>query len=106
MRELGYEILNRVKIDEKRTSDKLTDNEIESLSKVIKKLAFEVKGFYPNNQVYSGGVCLDALDESLQCKTLPNLFFCGEVCDVEGICGGYNLQWAWTSGAIVGRAIE
>ena len=106
VRDLGYEILNRVKIDEKRTSDKLTDIEIANLSKLIKKLAFEVKGFYPNNQVYSGGVFLDALDESLQCKTLSNLFFCGEVCDVDGICGGYNLQWAWTSGAIVGRAIE
>ena len=64
---------------------------------------FDVKGYYENNQVYSGGVLLEELTQNLEAKNQPNLYFCGEVCDVDGECGGYNLQWAWTSGHIVGE---
>ena len=34
---------------------------------------------------------------------MPGLFVCGEVLDVDGDCGGYNLQWAWSSGHLAGR---
>ncbi len=105
VKEIGYEILNRCKLDENRTSDKLNDYEINELAKAIKNLDFEVKGHYDNNQVYSGGVKLEALTDNLECKNIKNLYFCGEVCDVDGECGGFNLQWAWTSGAIVGKSI-
>ena len=37
---------------------------------------------------------------TLESKIHPGLYFCGELLDVDGICGGYNLQWAWTSGYI------
>ena len=105
VKELGYEILNRVKINENRTCDKLSDNEIDQLCAVIKSMTFAVKGCYDNNQVYSGGVKLGDLTENLESKKVKNLFLCGEVCDVDGLCGGYNLQWAWTSGKIVGDAL-
>jgi hypothetical protein len=36
-------------------------------------------------------------------RLVPGLFFCGELLDVDGICGGYNLQWAWSSGHVAGR---
>lgn len=55
-------------------------------------------------QVCSGGVLTDALDEHLQAKEYPNLYFAGELVDVDGACGGYNLQWAWSSGAVAGRS--
>ena len=105
VKEIGYEILNRCKLDENRTSDKLSDKEIEKFASVIKNLDFDVKGYYENNQVYSGGVRLEALSDNLECKNIKNLYFCGEICDIDGECGGYNLQWAWTSGAIVGKAL-
>jgi len=38
-------------------------------------------------------------------KSVPGLFFCGEVLDIDGITGGYNLQSAWTTGTIAGRSI-
>ena len=41
---------------------------------------------------------------SLESKLQPGIFFAGEVIDVDGPCGGYNLQWAWSSGAVAGRA--
>ena len=102
---LAYHLLNILKLDEEKSSKHLTDNEIDKMAKLIKNLTFTVKGNYDNNQVFSGGVHLSSLDENLQSKQVPNLYFCGEICDVDGICGGYNLQWAWTSGYIVGISL-
>ena len=48
---------------------------------------------------------LEDLSDNLESLKYKNLYFCGEVCDVDGICGGYNLQWAWTSGKIVGESL-
>ena len=102
--QIGYHILNKVEINnEERLYSTLTENEIEKLAFAIKNINLKVKGNYDNNQVYSGGVKLDELTENLECKNIKNLYFCGEICDVDGICGGYNLQWAWTSGHIVGE---
>ena len=55
-------------------------------------------------QVCSGGVLLENLDENLQSLRYPGLYLAGEVLDVDGACGGYNLQWAWSSGAVAGLA--
>lgn len=104
-RQIGYEILNRAKIDENRLSNKLTNDEIKSFANIIKNLNFKIKDCLENNQVYSGGIILSELNQNLECKKYKNLYFCGEVCDVDGMCGGYNLQWAWTSGAIIGQNI-
>ena len=40
---------------------------------------------------------------SMESKLVPGLQFAGEILDVDGICGGYNLQWAWSSGILAGR---
>lgn len=55
-------------------------------------------------QVCSGGILTKSLDEHLQAKKYPGLYFAGEIVDVDGACGGYNLQWAWSSGAVAGCA--
>ena len=52
---------------------------------------------YEHAEVTRGGVMLDELDERLQSRIVPGLFFAGEVCDVTGELGGYNFQWAWSS---------
>ncbi len=55
-------------------------------------------------QVCCGGVELSRINaESLESRILPGLYMCGELLDVDGICGGYNLQWAWSSGYRAGR---
>ena len=102
---VAYEILNRAKINENRFSTQLTANEIEKFSQIIKNFDFTIKGLYDNNQVFAGGIKLSSLSSSLESKKIENLYFCGEICDVDGLCGGYNLQWAWTSGKIVGENI-
>lgn len=83
----------------------INKNSIDMLAQTIKMLKFDIVGFYDNNQVVSGGVSLNDLDNNLQSKQYSGLYVVGECCDVDGECGGYNLQWAWTSGWIVGSAI-
>lgn len=63
----------------------------------------ESNGF-ENAQVCTGGVDLDEVSENLESLLVTNVYFAGEILDVDGRCGGYNLQWAWTSGYIAGRA--
>ena len=55
-------------------------------------------------QVTAGGVPLEEIDQNFQSLKVPGFFLCGELLDVDGICGGYNLQWAWTSGWIAGES--
>lgn len=83
----------------------LSKDNVDILAKSIKSLKFDVVGYYDNNQVVSGGVSLDDLNDNLQSKQNSGLYVIGECCDVDGECGGYNLQWAWTSGWIAGSAI-
>ena len=54
-------------------------------------------------QVCAGGVAFDEVTDRLESRKHPGLFFAGELLDVDARCGGYNLQWAWTSGFIAGR---
>ena len=56
-------------------------------------------------QVSQGGVKLSSLDESMQVKKTEGLYVVGEAVNVDGICGGYNLQWAWTSAALCADGI-
>lgn len=61
---------------------------------------------YRTAEVTLGGVDTNGLDQkTMQAKSLPGLFFIGEVVDVTGWLGGYNFQWAWSSGWVAGRAV-
>ena len=84
----------------------LNDSEIRKLCTVLKKYRIKIldtTGF-KNAQVTAGGVSLDEVNsETLESKIVKGLYFSGEVLDVYGECGGFNLQWAWASGYIVGK---
>ena len=55
-------------------------------------------------QVTAGGIVTQEFDpNSLQSRLVPGLYACGEVLDVDGDCGGFNLQWAWASGMLAGQ---
>lgn len=67
-------------------------------------LAVDATGGYAKAEVTAGGVRLDELDRrTLESRLAPGLHACGEVCDVTGRLGGFNFQWAWTSGWLAGR---
>lgn len=86
----------------------LNDSEIRQLCTVLKKYRIKIldtTGF-KNAQVTAGGVSLDEVNsETLESKIVKGLYFSGEVLDVYGECGGFNLQWAWASGYIAGKNV-
>ena len=75
------------------------------LCQTITEYMLEVKGSsgFEQAQICSGGVDTTQIHpETLESMLNPGLFFAGELLDIDGPCGGYNLQWAWSSGAVAG----
>ncbi len=98
-------ILNRCKIEQDILSSDLTDDDISSITAMLSSFTVSVTGSkgFPAAQVTSGGVPLDEIHlSSMESKICPGLFLAGEVVDVDAICGGYNLQWAFSTGFIAG----
>ena len=79
--------------------------EIAAAVKAVKQIELHVTDAAAGRfaQVSSGGISTAGLDENLQSRYMPGLFFTGEAVDADGACGGYNLQWAWSSGMLAGR---
>lgn len=89
----------------KSVSD-ISDKEIRKLAYKINNLDFKVTGKldFINAQVVSGGVVGDEIDfHTMESKINKNLFICGEAVDINGDCGGYNLQFAFSSGLLAGE---
>ena len=77
------------------------------ITKTLKSFTLPVLGTlgFDYAQVTKGGINMNEVTDELESKIVKNLFFAGEVLDVDGDCGGYNLQWAFTSGKAVADAI-
>lgn len=91
-----------------RPSNTLDDAELERLTAVLKGWQLSVIGTtgMGGAQVTAGGICLSEVDPvTMQSRLAPGLFLIGELLDVDGDCGGFNLQWAWASANAVARAI-
>lgn len=72
----------------------------------IKHFRVDITGWnqFDSAQVSAGGVDTAEIDPStMESRLVPGLYFAGEMVDIDGICGGYNLQWAWASGAVAGK---
>ncbi|MBQ9139835.1 MAG: aminoacetone oxidase family FAD-binding enzyme [Ruminococcus sp.] len=82
----------------------LKNNELSAVMSRIKALEFEVCGCSPwqNSQSTMGGIHASCVDEYLQSRLHRGIYLCGEILDTAGDCGGYNLQWAWSSGMLAG----
>lgn len=109
---LNYKIVNLVlklcKIDFDLSWDNIPFNIRKQIAQYFIKFPIEIVGSkgYDNAQVCVGGVSLSDIGiNSFQSKKVPGLFFTGEVLDVAGECGGYNLGFAFLSGMIVGDSI-
>lgn len=88
-----------------RLMEDLSDQELQMIAKKSKHLALPVSGTtgWQNAQVMAGGLKNDFFcPQTLEAKRLPGFFACGEILDVYGDCGGYNLTWAWSSGRLAG----
>lgn len=80
-------------------------NDIRKIAEFIKCLEFKVSGCcaWQNAQVTSGGISGVCVDEDLQSRKDRGIYFAGEILDIDGDCGGFNLEWAWSSGIWAGR---
>lgn len=102
------EILNLSQIELSKTGAQLTKDERKSITHFLSggiflTLMARRKG---DEFVTAGGVCLDEIDKkTMQSKLIQNLYFAGEVLDIDGLTGGFNLQSAWATGRLAGISI-
>ena len=98
-------LLKETGVDPGRRAATLKQGEIRRIASFLKQWKVPVNGHggFRNAQVTAGGVCGEALDANLQLYHVPHLYCAGEVVDVDGDCGGYNLQWAFSSGWVCGE---
>ncbi len=98
-------ILSRANISSKKSCNKLKSEDLISLVNMIKYFQVKINDTNPfeQAQVTVGGVDLSQVSsETMESKLVNGLYFCGEILDADGTCGGYNLQWAWSSGYLAG----
>ncbi len=103
---LGRVLTQAAGISASRQIAELSDYELNQLAKLVK--SFDVGLTEPMGmdaaQVTAGGILTAEFNEkTMESRLVPGLYACGEVLDVDGDCGGYNLQWAWSSGRLAGH---
>ena len=103
---VNYILLKELGIDPVADSKKAFRPEhFSKLAALYKGLTCQVTELNPfaNAQVCAGGVNTSEIDnKTMESKLVKGLYFAGELVDVDGTCGGYNLQWAWSSGYVAG----
>lgn len=90
----------------KRPVASLNHKEKERIAHILTDWRFPVRGTrsWPSAQVTCGGINTDEVNPStMESKLVPGLYFAGEILDIDGLCGGFNLQWAWSSGYVAGK---
>lgn len=110
---LNYKLVNTIlkvnKIDRNVTYDELSKKDKLALCNSLTKFKFKVIGYndFERAQVCSGGISLDDINiKTMESNYQPGLYIIGELLDVDGDCGGYNLGFAWLSGMISGEHIK
>jgi hypothetical protein len=98
-------ILKEINLDKSSLVKELTNVDLDKLANILTSWKFKVIGDKGWGQAQStaGGILTQDIDpNTLESKRISGLYFCGEILDVDGDCGGYNLQWAWSSGYVAG----
>jgi len=99
-------ILKEVNIDKNKQIAYLSNEEVRRLANILTDWRFNISGSksFKDAQVTAGGINTDEIDSStMESKLIEGLYFAGEIVDIDGDCGGFNLQWAWSSGYIAGE---
>ncbi len=99
-------LVREARIPEDACGREVKEKELESICSAIKEFSLRINGYmgYEKAQVTRGGISLSQVTDDLESIFHPGLYFAGEVLDVDGTCGGYNLQWAFSSGNVAGNA--
>ena len=99
-------ILARAGLQAEMKARRLSDGELRGILRSLRDFELEVTatGGFDHAQVTKGGIPLSQVDDNFESEKCGGLFLAGELLDVDGRCGGYNLQWAMTSGFLAGRS--
>ena len=102
---LGRVLTQAAGISAQRMISELSEYELSQTARAVK--TFDISLTEPmgmdSAQVTAGGIVTKEFDEkTMESRIVPGLYACGEVLDIDGDCGGYNLQWAWSSGRLAG----
>ncbi len=84
----------------------LASKDLEKIITILTDWRFKIRGTksWPSAQVTAGGVDSREINpDTMESKIIKGLYFTGEIIDIDGLCGGFNLQWAWSSGFIAGQ---
>lgn len=104
---INYVILLLCNIEPTASIHVLSKKDATKIAEKIKHFIVKItdtNGF-EQAQACAGGVPLTELKETMESKLVPGLYITGELADIDGTCGGYNLQWAWSSGVAAGKNI-
>lgn len=99
-------IIEHSEIEPQKQIDQLTKLERKNLVMLLKNLEFKIKGFRPIEEaiITSGGINIKEINsKTMESKLVEGLYFAGEIIDVDGYTGGYNLQIAWSTGYVAGK---
>ena len=99
-KKLGQVLVRETGCDADAGISRLTVKDWDRIEKAVLDFPLKISGYmgFEKAQTTRGGVALHELTDHLESRLCPGLFFSGEVIDVDGNCGGYNLQWAFSSG--------
>lgn len=100
-------ILEIVEIDPKKRVAEISKADVSKLADILTDWKFSIRGSkdWKDAQVTAGGASTKEIDNrTMESKKVKDLFIVGELLDIDGDCGGYNLQWAWSSGYIAGMS--
>ena len=104
-KKLAGALLKRIGISGTMPVHDLSEENLERLCRICKHFRTYIDKTNPfeQAQICAGGVDTSEIDpDTMESKLVKGLYFAGEILDVDGICGGYNLQWAWSSGYAAG----
>ena len=105
---VGLALCKYVEINPESPCSELSPAAIDALASAAKAMVLPVTGVsgFESAQVTAGGIATSEFKpETMESKIVPSLYACGEVLDIDGDCGGYNLQWAWASGLLAGGSV-
>lgn len=106
-KKLSQILLMRAGIDPGMPGGNLDDMQKKTLVEQIKNFTVPISAVqdFAHSQVSAGGIDTSQITEDMESKLVPGVYMAGEILDVDGTCGGYNLQWAWTSAKLAADAI-
>ncbi|MDP2642980.1 MAG: NAD(P)/FAD-dependent oxidoreductase [Candidatus Peregrinibacteria bacterium] len=91
----------------KKKCSEISKKDLNKLTELLKNMKFNISGKTPSEEfVTAGGIDLrDINSKTMESKICPNLYFAGEILDIDGFTGGFNLQSAWSTGKLAGESI-